>query len=83
MLQGWSPFDCRQAKIGPAKLDGPMTFGYEIDAVGVAYKKSKMWQKPCSSRRRRAFVIERDDFEAALQLSEGYRKGVYDGRRSG
>jgi hypothetical protein len=38
MLQGWSPFDCRQAKIGPVKLDGPMTFGYGIDAAGVACK---------------------------------------------
>lgn len=34
-----SEFLCRQPKIGPAKLDGPMTIGYGNDAIEAASKR--------------------------------------------
>jgi hypothetical protein len=65
MVQGWSPFDCRQPKIGPVKLDGPMTFGYGIDAVGLVCK-CKVAAQTMLVTLKGALVVERDDFEAAL-----------------
>ena len=47
------------AQDAAAKLDGPMTCAYRIDAIDAAREKSKARYESCFSRRREAVGAER------------------------
>jgi hypothetical protein len=70
------------SKIMTAKLDGPMTCGYGIDAIDTAREIKVAAQTSAAHAERVHWSVESDDFETPLgALPEGYSEGVYEGRR--
>jgi hypothetical protein len=60
-----------------------MTFGYGIDAIDAARKKSGRYKHLLLTSKER-YLVESAEFEAALAApSESYSEKIYEGRRYG
>jgi len=63
------------------KLDGPMTFGYRVDAINAASKLDGAAQTSASHVERERYWMDADFAAALAALPEGYSEGISEGRR--